>query len=272
MQRNIPKYKPDMDEEGISIFERKLPAGNVCELHWHEYLEFEIIVSGKVRHVYNNHKYELSSGDAFLMCYCDLHEVTAMTDVLLYSVHFDSSILAPELTSLLDYNRFHCHLEDTEKVRILHLISCLQRESLGKQAFYRKLLKQYINEIMVLMLRKANISIDSTIPQPIQQMVSYLNEHFTEKISLTELADQLAMSTNYLGQLFKQQFGCTFHEYLNLQRLKQACRLLDSTELSVKEIGFMIGYQSTEYFLYVFRNHMQTTPTEYRRRHAEKVR
>lgn len=266
MQRNLIKLEPDiLEETGVSVIEQNIPAGTTYALHWHEYLEFEIIISGEARHIYNNHTYHLAPGDAFLMCYCDFHELTALTDLRLYSVHFTSSILSSDLAKLLDYNRFHCHLTTQETERVLQLIRTLIQEDLERRSYYQLLLHQYVNEIVILMVRKSTVSTNDLAPLPIQKAVSYLNEHFTEKITLEKLAQELALSTNYLGQLFKQQLGCTFHEYLNRLRLKYACRLLRATDLSVKEIGFTAGYQSTEHFLYVFRSNLQLTPTQYRR-------
>lgn len=269
MQRTLMKYKLDMAEEAVSVQKQVIEAGTVYELHWHEYLEFEVVVSGEARHRYNNHTYRISSGDAYMMCYCDFHEVTALTDVTLYSLHFDSSLLSAELSGLLDYNRFRCHLETEELERILQLLYLVQKECEERRYGYRVLLKQYVREIVILMLRKSSVSSGSTAPMPIQQAVSYLNEHFTEQLSLGVLAQQLALSPNYLGQLFKQQMECSFREYLNLLRLKCACQLLQETDMSVKEVGYAAGYQSVEYFLNVFHKNMQMTPTQYRSRAKE---
>lgn len=266
MFKTLTKYKPDMSEEGIYIQKHLIPAGTIYSLHWHEYLEFEMILSGEVMHMYNNHTYKLGTGDAYLMYYRDFHEITALTDVTVYSLHFRSDMLSPQLAGFLDYNRFHCHLNTKERKHIQHLLDMLKQEHQDKKYGYHLLLKQYINEILIILIRKSAIASDSTTPLPIQQAVSYLNEHFMEQITLRDLARRSALSPNYLGQLFRQQMNCTFREYLNLLRLKCACQLLDTSELSVKEIAFASGYQSVEYFLEVFHKNMQMTPTQYRKK------
>ena len=115
------------------------------------------------------------------------------------------------------------------------------------------------------MIRKSSADKIHVAPLPIQQAIAYMNEHFLEKITLEELAEQLSFSTNYLGQLFKNQIGCTFNEYLNTLRLKYACSLLVASDMPVKEVAYISGYSSVEYFMYVFRKKMGMTPGEYRR-------
>ena len=118
---------------------------------------------------------------------------------------------------------------------------------------------------MIAMIRKSSADKMHVAPLPIQRAIAYMNEHFLEKITLEELAEQLSFSTNYLGQLFKNQIGCTFNEYLNTLRLKYASSLLVASDMPVKEVAYISGYSSVEYFMYVFRKKMGMTPGEYRR-------
>ena len=67
-----------------------------------------------------------------------------------------------------------------------------------------------------------------------------------------------------MGHLFKTEIGYTFHEHLNILRLKYACRLLWTSDMTVKEIAFASGYSSVEYFQYAFKKTMRITPNQYR--------
>ena len=81
---------------------------------------------------------------------------------------------------------------------------------------------------------------------------------------LEKVSKELSISQNHLGSLIKKEIGMSFSEYLNSVRLKYACDLLKSTNLSVKEIAFSSGYSSVEYFLYIFKQKLKTAPTKYR--------
>lgn len=71
-------------------------------------------------------------------------------------------------------------------------------------------------------------------------------------------------SANYIGKLFKNQMKCSFNEYVNTLRLKHACSLLHSSNMTIKEIADASGYSSIEYFMYSFKKKMMMTPSEYR--------
>lgn len=265
MSLNLEKFEEDRFwENGYSINDYLLEPGRHIPLHWHDYLEFEFIVSGKVKHIYNNKEYLLESGSACLMCHYDFHELTTLTDVHMYSIHFDKKLLVSELAPSLGYNKFHCRFDEAETLLLEQKIKELLKESDEKLPYYALNIKSKINEIVISMIREATGNEIVATPLPIQQAVAYISEHFLEQITLKELAKHLSFSTNYLGMLFKKQMNCTFNEYLNTLRLKYACNLLTTSDISVKEISHASGYSSVEYFMYAFKKKMLMTPIEYR--------
>ena len=265
MGNTLDRYELDItDEYGFILYERMIPAGTRYPLHWHEFLEFEIIESGTAEHIYNGKTYVVKPGNAYMMCYYDFHEVTAITDVKLYSIHFVPSMLDAEIVQYLNYNKFHCHFEEKEAEQIILRMLELKEETKNRRLFSRQIIENIISEIVIAMIRKSTVTQISAAPLPVQQAIAYLNEHFLEKITLEELACRLSFSPNYLGHLFTTQIGCTFNDYLNTLRLKYACSLLLSSAISVKEIAYISGYSSVEYFMYAFKKKMHMTPGEYR--------
>ena len=259
------KYELDIENEyGVSFYKQEIPAGTAFPLHWHDFIEFEIILSGCAKHIYNDKELVVKEGDAYMMCYYDFHELTAITDVVLYSIHFNKDILASEIAQFLDYNKFSCHFEEVETNQIVQRIDMLVKEMNQKQTFQSLIIRNIVNELVVSMIRNCSKNNMQSTPLPLQRAVAYLNEHFLEKITLEELATQLSFTSNYIGKLFKQELGCSFNEYLNTLRLKYACSLLRSSNMSLKEIANISGYSSIEYFMYAFKKKMMMTPGEYR--------
>jgi len=251
-------------ENDYSINDYWIEPGRHIPLHWHDYLEFEFVVLGELKHIYNNQEYTLKPGSACLLCHYDFHELTTTSVVHMYSIHFDKNLLSSELINSLGYNKFHCNFDEEETAIIEQKIKDLLKESEEKLPFYALNIKNSINDIVIAMIRKATNNTISVNPLPIQQAVAYINEHFLEQITLKDLAKRLSFSTNYFGMLFKKQMNCTFNEYLNTLRLKYACNLLSSSDISVKEVSFASGYSSVEYFMYAFKKKMLMTPIEYR--------
>lgn len=97
------------------------------------------------------------------------------------------------------------------------------------------------------------------------KMLDYVNEHYREKISLEDIAACAGISPSEAGRCFQKYYGKAPVEYVIEYRLNQARRLLESSELSVKEIGFECGFYDPSYFSRIYRRHFGVTPGNYRR-------
>jgi|GEM_PF-2557472 AraC-type DNA-binding domain-containing proteins len=92
---------------------------------------------------------------------------------------------------------------------------------------------------------------------------NYINEHLYNDISLDRVADEMNISANYLGKLFKKSSGINFTEYLTECRLSEAAKLLKETKLSVNEIANKLGYSSTNHFIRIFKEKYGDIPKKY---------
>jgi AraC-like DNA-binding protein len=105
-----------------------------------------------------------------------------------------------------------------------------------------------------------DVDLSSTIRQ-------YIEMHFDDKmLGLESIADFLGLSVGYLCRQFKQQTGTTVASAIQDLRIKEACRLLQTTELPVKEIVSKIGYMDHSSFSRSFKIKTGVSPQEYRRR------
>ncbi len=264
---DLKPFDKGFDEKyGFVCFKQVFPAGRTFPLHWHDFIEFEFVVSGEAKHILNDEEYFLERGSAHVLNYCDIHELSILEDIVLYCIHFDISMLDPKVLQFLQYRNFHCKFDEAETVKITELILELIAEKEATDALRNIMIKNLINELVIAVIRKTSSTQIEPAPLPIQRAVAYLNEHFAEKVTLEKMAKDLSFSANYIGRLFKSQMKCSFNDYLNTLRLKHACHLLNSTDMSVKEIAHASGYSSTEYFMYAFKNKMMMTPGDYRNR------
>ena len=94
--------------------------------------------------------------------------------------------------------------------------------------------------------------------------VEYVNENYREDISLTQVADTLNISPQYLSTSFKASVGVSFTEYVNSLRLKEGMRLVRETHCSVAEIAAQVGYNSAQYFISRFKAAYGVTPAKFR--------
>lgn len=94
-------------------------------------------------------------------------------------------------------------------------------------------------------------------------VLQYILSHYTEPISIKEMAKMTNLSPLYFGTLFKKETGKTFREYLNTIRINQAKNLLKSGLYNVSEVAVNCGFSDLFYFSKVFKKYCGLSPSEY---------
>lgn len=108
--------------------------------------------------------------------------------------------------------------------------------------------------------------------RPIQQktdrilsVTDYIDEHFTQKLLLEDIAQREGISMMYLSHLFKEALGISFQGYLKQKRFEHACNLIATTGRSILDISISSGFSDVRYLTKLFRERFGCTPKEYRR-------
>lgn len=96
-------------------------------------------------------------------------------------------------------------------------------------------------------------------------MLRYIQAHFSEEITLEQLAESAGISRSEAGRCFRTYYAQSPMSYVTLYRLKCAQELLAKSSLSVSEIAYRCGFKDSSYFVRVFRKHLKQTPSEYRK-------
>lgn len=98
-----------------------------------------------------------------------------------------------------------------------------------------------------------------------EEMKLYADEYFDRPLTLKKMSGIYFMNEKYLGRLFINQIGQTFHSYINMRRLESAENLLRATDKTVLEISLECGFNSISYFNREFMKTYGKTPSEYRK-------
>lgn len=104
-----------------------------------------------------------------------------------------------------------------------------------------------------------------TMPKPTpSSLISYLQQHIDQTVTLNELATITGYSPSYLSTLFKQTTGHAPLVYFNIMKIQRACLLLDTTDLPVNQICLKIGIDDPYYFSRLFTKVVGVSPMNYR--------
>jgi len=97
----------------------------------------------------------------------------------------------------------------------------------------------------------------------LREALDYLRSHFSDVVSLDDVAMAAGVSSAHLSRLFRQELQLSFSDYLRSLRMEEAQRLLSEASLSIKEIGYAVGYHDANYFSRVFKRWAGVRPREY---------
>ncbi|GAA0405994.1 response regulator [Paenibacillus motobuensis] len=99
----------------------------------------------------------------------------------------------------------------------------------------------------------------------IHDIAKYLEQHYSEEISLQDISSRFFLSREYISRKFKQEFGVTVLDYLSSIRIEKAKLLLMNPHLRIIQVAEMVGYHDEKYFSKVFKKLEGRTPNDYRK-------
>lgn len=97
----------------------------------------------------------------------------------------------------------------------------------------------------------------------VKQTYEIIKEHYTEKLSINSVAEQLGISPSFLSRRLKSNLNATFVDVLNQYRVKRSIHLLKKGTMRIYEISDNLGFSEYKYFCSVFKRYTGTSPTEF---------
>jgi AraC-like DNA-binding protein/ligand-binding sensor protein len=98
----------------------------------------------------------------------------------------------------------------------------------------------------------------------IYKAVDYIKRNYMKKISLTEVANFVALSPSYFSKLFKDETNCNFNQFLNQVRIERSKTALLDNSVPLVDVAFLMGFEDQSYFTKVFKKITGTSPGKYR--------
>lgn len=101
----------------------------------------------------------------------------------------------------------------------------------------------------------------------LQDILDYIDDHYSENLSLQEISDKFNYSVSYIVKTFKKYSNTTFKDYLTHTRLINGESLLLNSRKSITNIALDLGFSSVKAYNNSFKNIYQVTPKEYREKY-----
>ena len=257
--------------------------GKNVPIHWHNDLEINLIREGEAVFQVYQKSYRVRTGEGFLLnrnvphsCSSPGNEHVRYSTILvrpdfLYG-DFGSDVERKCFQPFLQNSAIPCiHLTgfDENGKEILQKLNQVEEAFDRKRFCYELKIKGLLCEAFAMILYGHRQELTKFVPANLQElerlekMLNYLNMHFTEVISLQDLADQVHSSREVCCRLFKKMTGKTITGYLEEYRVNKSFSLVQSGQYSMTQITEMVGFSNPSRFASAFRKRFGCNPGEY---------
>ena len=164
----------------------------------------------------------------------------------------------------LDERNFFFYNNAEMSLTIQKMINICQSNSLSKDVLADLSLQELLIHIAQCQnLKQVREEGGNTSHPQLNQILEQIRAHLSEKIFLPKMASQVGMSMASLYRLFKRELGISPLEYIVLERIKMAKKLLKDRRIYVKNVSFEVGFDDCNYFIRAFKHHEGITPKQY---------
>ncbi len=228
-----------------------------------------LVESGVLEAVLDGREIKVYPGQVlFINCY-ERHEYGSREGAQVLWAHFDGRLASDFFDAVVEERgNVITSLRETEIKSLLESIifglSGKRKETEGEYSVYLHLLMN------ILMTSEGKDTAGET--DPFKKVVTYINEHFSEDISLNSLAEMIHLSPYYFVRAFKKKVGMTPHQFLIETRIASAKYYLASTNTGIVEVAQMAGFKDESAFCSSFKKRTGMTPLEYRNGIKQSVR
>ena len=261
--------------------------------HLHKDFEISCILEGKVQLTLREETAELGKNDLFITNPYEVHELMAKEPALILSLQVSPDFFA-DYYPVIEMIQFQQSIirsvgttDDTadspgftefmtRDMQGEYLPSILREIALAwyrKEPYYEIRCVERINQLFLTIFRTVPTQKVSDMQyrayrqkgDRIRRILRYIDEHYDEKLLLTDIAQAENVSLYYLSHFFPDAFGMSFQKYLSRVRCEKARQLLLLTDMSLLDVGISSGFSDPKYFIRDFRAQYGCTPKEYRK-------
>lgn len=259
-----------------------LKRGALFESHWHEQFQILYFEQGEALIHCNSHPLQIKPGDLVIINSNEIHYgETLCQHVIYYIVKVDLNFL---LSSHMDFCqtkyispllqgriRFQNHITKNEQLaeQVLQIV----KEYTKKETGCELAIKAHIYHIIVLLLRHYQ---QEPFPKNMHErqqknihqlrvVLEYMDEHYSENISLNQLANLANMSNQHFCRIFKSITGKRPVDYMNYLRINKAVTLLSTSNFNISEIAMAVGFDDSNYFSRLFKKYQKASPSAMRK-------
>lgn len=274
----------DLNDIIIEKHKRYLPEFT----HKHTFFEMIYVFSGRCMQKIEGKFLEMKTGDICILAPEINHSICVFDDSVVINVQIkkttfnevffqlltDNNVLSSFFIKILNtksYNNYILfHTGNDERLRgfLLNMIN----ENIEKEKYSNKIVNSMLMMFFGYLLRRYENYVE--FPQCIKnesgkiiEILNYIQDNYKE-ITLENVADKFNFSLAYISRMIKKCTGETFTEIVQRIKINKSCTILVTTNCSIDDICYMVGYVNQEHFIRVFKKCIGMSPTQYRKKYS----
>lgn len=243
-------------------------------IHIHDCCEVLLCLSGGKNFLINDKVYDVNDGDVFIINQFEAHKITFEAQEMFcrYVMQVHPEFLYSQ--SSAKTNLAHCffsrgpefshkiNLTEEERKAFVKYVERLKNEA----EFGDDIIKNITATQILILINTAFISQTgagkTAGSEAIKKAIGYINENFSQQLSLSMIAQNSYISVNQLCRLFNKYCGTTVSKYITSRRITEAKKLLSSGK-NVTDTALLCGFEDYANFIRVFKKHVGVTPGKY---------
>lgn len=248
--------------------------------HYHSKYEIYYLVSGERHYFIKDRIFLIKKGHLVFINEGELHKTTdAQTPdherILLYFTKEFIKTPNCSIDVVLDLltEKQYCilGLSLKEQQYVEGIFREMSDESKNQSLGFEACLHGFLLRLLVFMGRcigqhDENACVSSSSKhEKVSDIVRYINTHYMEAISVSDISELFYISPYYMSRIFKETTGFTLVEYINNVRIREAQKLISNPELKIIEIAEKTGFGSLSHFNRVFKEVVGCSPLRYRK-------
>lgn len=254
------------------------------QIHWHEEIEFTLVDDGIGEYKIDLVPYKLEKGDIILVKPFSLHSIHQINNTNMHwrTMVFNLNMLNSATADGCLIKYFAPIFNNEHQLPVLiqknskgydelyniasKIFDCYNSKDIAYEIELKSLLYHFFALLYKydLIVKNKAISLSGEVTNKMKIILNYIKENYMNDISIKDMCSICNFSEYHFMRFFKKYIGLTCIEYINSYRLEVASKLLDTTDKSIMDISFEVGFNNVSYFNKLFKTKFKHTPREFR--------
>ena len=276
MIHTLGELKSPLEKTELKMWSVEVPSGaRPLQRHSHTRFEITFIEAGSGEYTTDSGSHPMVQGDMFIFSGNEFHCITQVGEagLTITNLHFEPTLLSERLREeypnlFFSHSPLFCNRIPAHSNKALRRsFFAVKREITQKETAYETAIASELHLLFLELIRHHRYAAETPVLQEnLAKIPAYIDRHFSDPLTLEQLAGMAGISPHYFSGLFKKVFSISLWDYILSKRVEHAIHLiLTDGERNMLEIAALCGFNNTANFNKQFKRLTGMTPTQYRR-------